>query len=56
MDANKKRKITFEDDSYRPKKNSRWYSNSYFDFGFKFILQNGEEKTSVCYMQHGIGQ
>ena len=44
MDANKKRKITFEDDSDRPKKKSRRYNDSYLDFGFTFILLNGEEK------------
>ena len=44
MDANKKRKSTFEEDSYRPKKKSRRYNDSDLDFGFTFILQNGEEK------------
>ena len=44
MDANKKRKSTFGDDSYRPKKKSRRYDDSYSDFGFTFVLQNGEEK------------
>ena len=28
----------------KPKKKSRKYSETYFDFGFKFIFQNGEEK------------
>ena len=37
-----KRKSAIEDD--RPKKNSHKYSDSYLDFGFTFILRNGEEK------------
>ena len=44
MDVNKKRKITFEDYSARPKKKSRRYSDKYLDFGFTFIPLNGEEK------------
>ena len=37
-----KRKSAIEDD--RPKKKSRKYRDSYLDFGFTFILRNGEEK------------
>ena len=50
MDANNKRKITFEDDSDRPKKKSRRYNDSYLDFEFTFILLNGEEKPQyvIC--------
>ena len=38
-----KRKSAIEDD--RPKKKSSKFSDSYLDFGFTFILQNGEEKS-----------
>ena len=43
-----KRKSAIEDD--RPKKKSRKYSDSYLDFGFTLILQNGEEKPQsvIC--------
>ena len=44
MNADKKRKSTFEDDSYRPEKKSPRYIDHYLDFGLTFILQNGEEK------------
>ena len=37
-----KRKSSIGDD--KPKKKSRKYSDTYLDFGFTFILQNGEEK------------
>ena len=37
-----KRKSAIEDD--RPKKKFYKYSDSYLDFGFTFILRNGEEK------------
>ena len=54
MDVNRKlmlqrkHKSTIEDD--RPKTKSRKYNDSYLDFGFTFILQNGEEKPQcvVC--------
>ena len=42
-----KRKSAIKDD--RPKKKSRKYSDSYLDFGFTFILQNGEESLSVLF-------
>ena len=34
----------------KPKKKSRKYSETYLDFGFKFIFQNGEEKPQcvIC--------
>ena len=44
-----KRKSAIEDN--RPKKKSRKYiRNNYLDFGFAFILQNGEEKPQcvIC--------
>ena len=43
-----KRKSAIEDD--RPKKKSYKYSDSYLDFGFTFILRNGEEKPQcvIC--------
>ena len=43
-----KRKSSIGDD--KPKKKSRKYSNTYLDFGFTFILQNGEEKLQcvIC--------
>ena len=43
-----KRKSAIEDD--RPKKKSHKYSGSYLDFGFMFILRNGEEKPQcvIC--------
>ena len=31
--------------SDKPKKKSRKYSETYLGFGFKFIFQNGEEKS-----------
>ena len=37
-----KRKNSTEDD--KPRKKSRKYSDNYLDFGFTFVLQNGEEK------------
>ena len=37
-----KRKFSIEDDE--PKKKSHRYSDTYFDFRFKFVLQNLEEK------------
>ena len=54
MDVNSKlmlqftRKSAIED--YKPKKKSLKYSDSYLDFGFTFILQNGEEKPQcvIC--------
>ena len=42
-----KRKSAIEDD--RPKKKSRKYRDSYLDFGFTFILRNGEEKP-LCFI------
>ena len=50
MDANKKRKSTFKDDSHRPKKKSHRYNDSYLDFRFMFIMQNGKEKPQcvIC--------
>ena len=43
-----KRKSSIGDD--KPKKKSRKYSDTYLDFGFTFILQNGEEKPQcvIC--------
>ena len=43
-----KRKSAIGDD--KPKKKSRKYSDTYLDFGFTFILQNGEEKPQcvIC--------
>ena len=43
-----KRKSSIGDD--KPKKKSRKYSETYLDFGFTFILQNGEEKPQcvIC--------
>ena len=43
-----KRKSAIEDD--RPKKKFHEYSDSYLDFGFTFILRNGEEKPQcvIC--------
>ena len=43
-----KRKSAIKDD--RPKKKSYKYSDSYLDFGFTFILRNGEEKPQcvIC--------
>ena len=43
-----KRKSAIEDD--RPKNKSHKYSDSYLDFGFTFILQNGKEKPQcvIC--------
>ena len=45
-----KRKSAIEDDG--PKKKSYKYSDSYFNFGFSFILRNGEEKPQcvICSM------
>ena len=44
MDANNKHKSTNKDDNDRPKKKSHKYNNSFLNFGFMFILQNGKEK------------
>ena len=43
-----KRKISTEDD--KPRKKSRKCSDNYLDFGFTFVLQNGEEKPQcvIC--------
>ena len=43
-----KRKSSIGDD--KPKKKSREYSDTYLDFGFTFILQNGKEKPQcvIC--------
>ena len=43
-----KRKSAIEDD--RPKKKSHKYKDSYLDFGFTFILRNGEQKPQcvIC--------
>ena len=43
-----KRKSSIGDD--KSKKKSRKYSETYLDFGFTFILQNGEEKPQcvIC--------
>ena len=43
-----KRKNSTEDD--KPRKKSRKYSDNYLDFGFTFVLQNGEEKPQcvIC--------
>ena len=54
MDVNSKLMLQFkskseiEDD--RPKKKSHKYRHNYLDFGFTFILQNGEEKPQcvIC--------
>jgi len=45
-----KRKSAIEGDIDRPKKKSRKYNDQYLDFGFTFILQNGEEKPQcvIC--------
>ena len=45
---NAKRKNLTEDD--KPRKKSRKYSDNYLDFGFPFVVQNGEEKPQcvIC--------
>ena len=42
-----KRKSLTEDD--KSKKKSRKYSDTYLNFGFQFILQNGEKNLSALF-------
>ena len=55
INADKKRKSTFEDDSYRPERNLPGISTI---FRFWIHVDSAERlrKTSMCYKQQGIGQ
>ena len=55
MNADKKRKFTFEDDSYRPEKKISQVYRQLFRFWIHVYSAEWRRKTSVCYKQQGIG-